>query len=152
MKRGLTSLNNTESELLYKGPLLVCILMAGADGNIDERETAKAIRLAKEQQWVKSVLADFFQEVARDFEDKLQILIQSYPSHKTKREQMISEELEKINHLWIKLEPAFSDAYLEMLRYLARNIAESSGKFWARIDSQEAELVDLPMLKDPVKK
>jgi hypothetical protein len=152
VKRGLTSLTNTETELLFKGPLLVCILMAGADGKIDDRELAKAIRMAKKQQWVKSVLAEFFKELAQDFEDKLKIVIQSYPTPKNKREEMISEELTKINQLWDKLEPEFSAAYLEMLRYLARNIAESSGKFWARIDSQEAELVDLPMLKDPIKK
>jgi hypothetical protein len=152
VKRGLSTLTNIESELLYKGPLLVCILMAGADGKIDDRELAKAIRMAKQQQWVKSVLAEFFRDVAQDFEDKLQIVIQSYPTQKSKRENMISEELERINLLWNKLEPEFSAAYLEMLRYLARKIAESSGKFWARIDSQEAELVDLPMLKDPTKK
>lgn len=152
MKKGLSSLTNSETELLARGPLLVCILMAGADGKIDDRELDKAIELAKQQKWVKSVLKGFFEEVARDFEDKLKILIQAYPLKKEKRNKLIVEELQQINQLWDKLEPEFSTAYLEMLRYLAHNIAASSGKFWARINSEEAELVELPMLLDPTKK
>jgi hypothetical protein len=147
----LSGLTDSEKELLYKGPLLVCILMAGADGKIDNREIHGAVQAAKQQDWVKSTLAGFFQEVATDFEDKLKVLIQTYPVEARKRNVLITEELGLLNSIWPKLGQDFRAAYYEMLKYLAHKIASSSGIFWAKITHEEAQLAELPMIKNPVK-
>ena len=149
LKNPRKTLTSTESELLDKAPLLVCILMAGADGKIDDRELDKAVQLARQPHWVRPVLSGYFQEVSQDFEDKLKILIQSYPFVKDKRNKLIIEELSRVSALWTRLDPDFSAAYYDMLKYLAHNIASSSGRFWARINSDEAALVDLPMITRP---
>jgi hypothetical protein len=146
-----SGLTDSEKELLYKGPLLVCILMAGADGNIDKKEITGAVQTAKQQHWVKSSLSGFFQEVATDFEDKLKILIQTYPVEARKRNLLITDELELLNKIWPKLEKDFGAAYYEMLKYLAHKIASSSGLFWAKITHEEAQLAELPMIKNPAK-
>jgi hypothetical protein len=148
---GPAGLSDSEKELLYKGPLLVCILMAGADGKIDNNEINGAVQTAKQQHWVKSTLSAFFQEVATDFEDKLKILIQTYPVEARKRNLLITEELRLLNNIWPKLEKNFGAAYYEMLKYLAHKIASSSGKFWAKITVEEAQLAELPMIKNPSK-
>lgn len=151
MNAGLSSLNPSDREMLYKGPLLVCILIAGADGKIDNKEVNEAVQMAREQHWVKSVLTSFYSELATDFEDKIKIVIQSYPFEFKKRNTAIIAELTQINSLWPKLSPDFSKAYYDMLQYLAHRIASSSGSFWGKITSEEARLVDLPMLQDPSK-
>jgi len=152
VKGALSTLDASERELIFKGPLLVCLLLAGADGEIDNREIRKAIEMARDQHWVKSSLHGFFQEVATDFEDKLKVLMQAYPSSTDKRNEVISAELSGLNELWSKLGKEFSEAYYEMLRYLAERIASSSGGFWGKITTEEAKLLDLPMLKNPSKK
>ncbi len=151
VESALASLDASERELIFKGPLLVCLLLAGADGEIDKREIKKALEMARDQHWVKSNLHDFFQEVATDFEDKLKILMQAYPSHTGKRNDIISGELSGLNGLWTRLGSEFAGAYYEMLRYLAERIASSSGSFWGKITTEEARLMDLPMLDNPSK-
>jgi hypothetical protein len=148
----LSKLDKVETELLNKAPLLVCILIAGADGKIDNREFSEAISLSKQQDWVKSVLRTFFQEVSTDFEDKLKILIQSYPSDTEARNQSITMELRKLNDLWLRLDREFAEAYYEMLGFFAHRIAASSGSFWGKISSEEETFLRLPMLNDPRKK
>ena len=125
--------------------------MAGADGKIDKKEINGAVQTAKQQHWVKSKLSGFFQEVATDFEDKLKILIQTYPVEARKRNQIITEELGLLNKILPKLEKDFCAAYYEMLKYLAHKIASSSGLFWAKITQEEAQLAELPMIKNPAK-
>lgn len=107
--------------------------------------------MAKQQHWVKSALSGFFQEVATDFEDKLKIVIQTYPFEARKRNQLITEELGILNSLWPKLDNDFGAAYYEMLKYLAQKIAASSGIFWAKVTQEEAKLAELPMIKNPSK-
>jgi hypothetical protein len=152
LSSSLAYLNNTDQELLFKAPLLVCILIAGADGRIDDREVDKALEMARRNYWVKSALRNFYAELSKDFEDKLKVTIQSYPADPVKRTAAISAELAQVNGLWHKLDPTFSCEYFEMLRYLANRIASSSGRFWARITEEEARLLELPMLTNPSKK
>ena len=147
-----SKLTTAEIELMYKSPLLVCILIAGADGKIDGRELSEAINLANDRQWVKANLASFFNEVARDFEDKIKMLIQSYPFETAKRNEVISAELSMLNELWHKVNDEFCLSFIEALRFLAQRIASSSGGFWGKISAEEAQLIDLPMIVDPSKK
>lgn len=144
-------LNDSEAELMLKSPLLVCILIAGADGDIDNKEINTALTISREHYKVKSVLFRFFEEMSADFEDKLKILIQSYPFNATQRTESISQELATLNLLWPKLAPEFSSAYYAMLKDLALRIATSSGGIWGmrKISPEEERLLNLPMLVEP---
>jgi hypothetical protein len=145
----LSKLSSSERELVFKAPLLVCILIGGADGTIDNKELSEAINITRDRQWVKSVLSAFYQEVSEDFEDKLKVLIQSYPVKALRRNTAITEELSQLNSVWEKLGPEFSVAYFESLKYISHKIASASGGFWGKISQEEAKLLDLPMLVIP---
>ena len=147
----LSKLSPSEKELVYKAPLLVCILIAGADGKIDNKELTEAITITRDRQWVKSILSTFFTEVSQDFEDKIKILIQAYPYDRAERIAAISVELSGLNQLWEKLGSDFSSTFFESLKFLAQRIASSSGGFWGKISQEEAELLDLPMISNPSK-
>lgn len=144
-------LTDAEAELILRAPILVCILVAGADGHIDRKEIKEAIAVARKQKESASVLSEYFAIMAEDFEDKIKILIQSYPYESTQRTPLIVEELQSLNGLWAKLDQSFAVAYYKMLKNLASRIASSSGGLLGmkRVSSEEARFAALPMIVDP---
>jgi hypothetical protein len=153
MIKEFRNLDAQESEILLKAPVLVCILIAGADGKIDRKEIHKAISLASQKRETQGVLSSYFQEVFYDFEDKLKIVIQSYPHDAAQRNPLVVAELTAVGNLFSRLDATFAKNYYEMLLELAGKIATSSGG-WLGLKSigpQEALYVKLPMIPDPSK-
>ncbi len=145
-------LTSAEIELLHKAPVLVSILIAGADGKIDNKEVKRAISLTEEKQKrTRSQLMEFYIEVGTDFEDKIRIVIQSLPSKVDKRTAEISKILEQLEPVLKKLSTQIACEFYQSLREIATEIAESSGGVLGlkTIGDEEALLVNLPMIKDP---
>jgi len=151
MIKEFDNLTDNETELMLKAPVLVCILIAGADGTIDKKEIKEAI--AHTQKKTKGSLAGYLMEVSQDFEDKIKILIQSYPYESTQRNPILIEELGQLNGIWKKLDKPFAAQVYNMLRELAQKIASSSGGLWGMktVANEEAKFVKLPMIGDPLK-
>lgn len=150
MANELKRLAAPELELLYKAPILVSILIAGADGTIDRKEIKGALATAQKKAETKTALRIFYQNVAEDFEDKLKILEQSYPSQPAKRAALINIELTALNDIFKKVDNSLSIDIYESLKNLALNIAKSSGGiFGSKIGPEEAELIDLKMIERP---
>lgn len=148
----LHNLTASEMELVYKAPVLVCILIAGADGKIDRKEIKEAIRLAeKRKNRSVSTVSDVFHEVAQDFEDKIKILLQNYPYEFTQRNPLIADELAQLNSVWPKIDRAFAEEYYNTLLGLAEKIAGSSGGLlgYNTIADEEARYIKLNMIKNP---
>ncbi len=61
------SLDDSEIELALKAPILVCILIAGADGTIDRKELKEAIAIARHQRNTNAPLSQYFKLIAEDF-------------------------------------------------------------------------------------
>lgn len=152
MAAELSKLSSRELELVYKAPLLVCILIAGADGYIDRKEIKKAITIVQKRKKGTDSVSVLFKEIAQDFEDKLKVLEQGYPYESTQRNPLLSEELNGLNSLWPKLPSAFTQSYYAMLLMLAQEVAASSGGLLGMksIGVEEARLVKLTMIKNPV--
>jgi len=153
MITAFSRLENQESELLLKAPILVCILIAGADGDIDRKEIKAAITFVTKDKTSYKNLSQYFAELSSDFEDKIKILIQSYPFESTQRTPLIVQELAEVNGLWSKLEPVFAAEFYQMLREVASRTATSSGGWLglSKVDEQEKKYLALPMLQDPSK-
>ncbi len=148
----LSKLSAQELELVYKAPLLVCILIAGADGDIDRKEIRKAITIVQKKKKGTDSVSLLFKEVAQDFEDKLKVLEQGYPYEATQRTPLLTEELNGLNSLWSRVPSAFAKGYYDILLMLAQEVAASSGGLLGMksIGSEEAKLVKLGMIKNPV--
>ena len=152
MKSEFSKLSASETELMLKAPILACILIAGADGEIDRNEIQGAIEVTRrKQKRSQANLLDFYQNVAEDFEDKLKILIQSYPQKAKDRNPMIIAELSQLNTILPKLDKSFAKGFYNSIKEIALKIAESSGGLLGmnKIGSEEAKLVGLSMIKDP---
>lgn len=145
------NLNDHEIDLMLKAPILVCILIAGADGTIDKNEINEAITIARKQTRSKSLLTQYFEELSQDFEDKLKILIQSYPYQLAERAPVVTKELSELNDLWPKLDRAFAKQFYDSLRKIAEKIASSSGGLLGMntVGSEEAKYIHLSMIQDP---
>jgi len=148
----LDSLSTEEQEFMHKAPILVCILIAGADGDIDRDEIKGAISQAnKKQRSANNSLTRLYSEIGEDFEDKLKVLLQYYPVEVTQRNPMITEELMRLNQLLPRIDRDFAIQFYKSICDLAMKVAKSSGGWFGMksIGEAEAKYVKLPMIKDP---
>ncbi len=145
-------LEQEERNLMYSAPILVAILIAGADGKIDKAEMREAISISSMKKIkARKELKLFYEEVTRDFEDKLKVGIARYPSNPTERQKIIIEELKGINGILPKLNIKFAIKFYESLKDFGKKIAESSGGIlgYMSVGYEESKLIDLKMIKDP---
>jgi hypothetical protein len=143
-------LTKQEIELAYKAPILVSILIAGADGTIDRKEIQGAIySVEKNHKRSVSSLSILLKEIGSDFEDKFKMLIRDYPYESTQRTPIIVEELARLDTLFSKLNPEFAREYYHSLLAIAQRTAQSSGGFLglSKIGEEEARYLKLPMIK-----
>ncbi len=148
------NLTQEEIDLMFQVPMLVAILIAGADNNIDKTEMKEAITLSKiKQQKARKELLDYYKEVGQDFEDKLKVLIQKYPIDAEVRNPEIIAQLARLNEIFPKLDKNFAMDFYASIKDMARKIAESSGGVlgYMSIGYEESKLISLEMIKDPSK-
>jgi hypothetical protein len=145
-------LTNPEVETMFRSPMLVCILIAGADGTVDRKEISKAVSIAeKKTTKSKASLLEFYREVNEAFEDKLKIVMQGLPVEVEARNREIVEELGLLNGIYLKLDKSFVTDFHWSLRFMADKIAQSSGGLLGlkKVGEEEERFVDLPMIKVP---
>ena len=148
----LAELNNQEYRLLYAAPLLVSILIAGADNNIDKKEIEQTIKIAEEKsQNQRTYIVEFYKGVNLNFNQKLDELIAHYPTEARDRTPVISDDLAQLNPILAKLDKIFAIVLHQSLLQIARTIAKTSGGLIGinTIGKEEAPLINLPMLDDP---
>lgn len=146
------NLSEEEIETMLKVPVLVSILIAGADGTIDKSEIKQAVSLSKiKQTKAREDLIEFYKEAGRDFEDKMKIMISQLPADAAERNPIIISELEKVNDIFPKLDPKFSEDFYFSIKDMAKKIAEASGGVlgYMAVGYEESKLIDLKMIKDP---
>lgn len=147
-----SQLSSKEKETLYNAPSLVMILIAGADGNIDDKEVSRAMSITKQNaSSEKGYLHEFYKEVADNFHDKFHHLLYSLPSDQVKRNEIITQRLSRLNKIFQKTNKTFNIVLYFSLRRLAVEIAKSSGGVMGinSICQEELEFLELPMIKDP---
>jgi len=146
------TLSDTEIEAMLRAPLIACILIAGADGDVDRKEIQKAIHhTQKSASKAKASVTDYFKLVEEDFEDKLKIVFQSLPVEVNERNPLIVDELTRLNAILPKLKKTFAVEFYSKMRDLAHEVASSSGGVLGlnKVGDEEAQYIELPMIKDP---
>ncbi len=148
------NLTQEETDLMYSLPIYVAVLIAGADGKIDNNEIRKAVSLAnlKKKKARKELIA-FYNVVNTDYEDKLKMVIANFPVDHKEREKLIIDEIKKVNDIFPKLDRAYAIKLYASFKEIAKQIAEASGGVFGymSIGYEESKLIDLKMIKDPAK-
>ena len=148
------NLSDEEKELMYKAPILVAILIAGADGNIDNTERKEAVRVAEaKQSRAREALIDYYKIVGMDFEAKFNHMVNQFSDDANKRGEEISDELSRLNATLPKLDRNWSTKFYASLKELAKKIAESSGGIlgYLSVSYEESKYMELKMIDDPAK-
>ncbi len=94
---------------------------------------------------------NFTVKLASDFEDKLKIVIQSFPVKEKERAPKIIAELTQLNNVLGKLDKEFSIEFYKSLTEIALEIAKSSGGVLGikSVGQEEARYLSLEMIKNP---
>ena len=145
-------LTDEEVELMFRAPMLVAVLVAGADSNIDRTEMNEAIKvITLKPNKARKELVEYYKNIAEDFEDKLKLIIHELPNDLSEREKAIVDELAKLNEIFSKLDKPFAIKFYESIKDIGMKIAESSGGVFGfmSIGFEESKVVDLKMIRDP---
>ena len=147
-------LSTEETDLMFKAPFLIIILIAGADDKIDKHEMKQAISISKlKLKRARRELVEYYNIVGQDFEDKLKIFIHDLPKDTGERNEEISKELVKLNDIFPKLDKKFAVNFYESMKDMAVKIAESSGGVFGfmSVGYEESKMIDLKMIREPSK-
>lgn len=148
-------LRDDEIEVLLKSPVYVAILIAGADSNVDKNEIQQAVKIAESKQSrTREQLIEFYKEVGTNFKSKLNHMIDELPRGVGERNDVITKELRKLNHILPKINQTYAIKLVASLKDMSKKIAEASGGVlgYMSVSYEESKLMDLPMINDPAKK
>lgn len=146
------SLNPEEIQLMLNGPALLTILIAGVEGNIDEKEKDWAARIAQFRARDRhSIMQNYYEEVSGHFNETLSSLLKTLPQNTEERTEYIISELKKINNILPKLDKKFASEFYKGYLALRVQIAKASGGIWGygSISREEQKLIDMEIIKPP---
>jgi len=136
---------------MVMAPALVTLLIAGAEGNIDQKEIDWGSKIAHFRANDHSILQNYYQEADKNFNETLKELIEKMPPDVSERNNKINQELSKLNNIFPKLDVSFSKEIYKSLLSLSRHVAEASGGIWGygSISPEEKKLMNLEFINPP---
>ncbi|HMS65022.1 MAG TPA: hypothetical protein PKD83_07185 [Ignavibacteria bacterium] len=146
------NLNESEINLMLNVPALVTLLIAGAEGKIDDKETdwgAKVAHFRAEDK--NSLLQNYYKEVDNIFVDSLKEYISVLPEDVTERTEKINSELAKVNDIMPKLDKNFAAEFYKGILGLSKQVAKADGGIWGygSVSPEEQKLIDLDVINPP---
>lgn len=135
--------------MMFDAIPLITILVAGADGDMDEVELSEAQRLADIRSYDShGRLLAYYEVIDDNLVGRIQAMAKDYPTEVEARQAAISEKLALLNPILAKLKQPFGYLYYHSFVSFANFIAESHGGFlrFMTVSDEEAEVKDLPML------
>lgn len=145
-------LRDDEIKILLDAPVLVSVLIAGADDKIDKNEIKQAVEIANSKQSrAREQLIEYYKEVGKDFQGKFMGVVGSLPNDAHSRSEEITRELRKLNHILPKVERNFAIKLHASLLDMAKKVAEASGGVlgYMSVSYEEAKMMELKMIDDP---
>ena len=149
----LHTLNEDEKKTILDAPLLVAILIAGADMNIDKAEKDRTMKLIHTKTFSEhnSLANNIFKELDENAEERWNIVALGLSANPKFRTPELEERLSHLNEILPKLNLGFALEYYESLKDIALYVARASGGIlgMAKISSSEKELMGLKMINKP---
>lgn len=146
------NLNDHEIHLMLSAPALITLLIAGAEGNIEEKEIDWGAKIAHFRAEDKdSILQNYYKEVDRNFDDFLKEYIVMIPHDVHDRIEKINFRLAKINNILPKLDKKFAMEFYKSILSLSTQVAKASGGIWGygSVSREEQRLIDLEVIHPP---
>lgn len=138
-----------ENKTLKSAISLITVLIAGADGNIEQEELTWAKKIAGVREYgPPSKLHGYYQDVGVGYEDDVKNLIKTLPEEVSERTAIITERLTALNPILAKIDNSMAHAYYKSFTSFAEHVAKSTGGFlgFFSVSTEEANLINLPMI------
>lgn len=148
---GFKELTKEEFSLLVDAPALITVLIAGADGEVDQAERRRSEDTMRMLTRDKSgVLRQYYALVTEIFWAKMNGFLTEFPDNPSTRNQLIAARLQLINPVLAKLNLETAYDLFQGFKALAEATAHSSGENTHKrgVGSEEAVWVELPMLDE----
>ena len=149
--QGFDNLDATELQALLEAPAKIMLLIAGADGEIDQEERYWSNRILKARTYTKPVeLNAFYEKVSASFLAKTEEFLKFYPHDPELRNEMLAKELETLNPILAKIDTFLAAKLYKGFIALALETAQASGGFlrFGATSALEKKWVELPMLHE----
>jgi hypothetical protein len=152
MTEEFRTLRDDEIEILMNAPAIVAVLIAGADDDIDKHEIKAAIDFAQQKKLTEGEgLAEYFEEIAKNFEAVQESYINDLPNGLEVRQTAISSYLRQLNGVLPKIDKEMAVKIYSFLTELAKVVATASGGTFgfAKVSKEEAAYMELDMIHNP---
>lgn len=149
MDQDLAALSPEEVDQLTQAYGYITVLIAGADGKIDEDELSWAEKIAQIRTYAGDErLQDFHNTVNGTIASQIKEFITALPTDPASRNAVISEKLAKLNPILSSLDTSIGAYLYKGYVSFAERIAKSSGGFLSffTIGPEEKKWIGLPML------
>jgi len=149
MVQGFESITDQQFSVLKDAIAQITLLIAGADGDIDPKETSWATKLTQIRSYNNPLsLNGFYDAVGLDFADKLDNLIANTTDNVEERTALLSKKLAEVNDILLTLENQLGAELYDSFKSFAKHVAKASGGFLGMmsISKEEASLIDLKMI------
>lgn len=147
-------LNDDEKALMFEAIPLITILIAAADGNIEEKELKWADKIASIRSFsAHDTLKEYYEIVDQNFVKKVRELINTLPDDNDERLKEISHKLSDLNKVFPKIRDInFSVRLYKSFLTFAEQVAKASGGFlgMGAISAEEKQYISLDMIKPVV--
>lgn len=146
-------LNDEEKDYLLDVPVMISILIASSDTDLDEEEIGEAKFFAHlKKTRAREDIQQYYEKVGEQFDLRLQRLLGRLPSDVHERAKMITFELSKINKLFHKMDQKTAVNLYGSYKAFARHVAQASGGFlgYFAVTPHENDLLKLSMMEKQV--
>jgi hypothetical protein len=145
-------LSEEEKNLVLQAPVYVSLLIAGADGHIQQEEQKRILELVHTKTFSEHYeLRELYATLDHDLAEHLRQMMAALPEDTDERQAMLSGLLGRLNHIFPQLEKHFARRLYKNLREFAHYIAHADGGFWgiSAVSDAEQQWIKLPMLEEP---
>ena len=142
-------LTPAEKSKMYEAIPLITILIACADGDLTHQERTWSEKITKIRSYsYHESLREYYMIVGQDYQEKLDYFLEEFPLNVDRRTAIISEKLEELNPILLKIDRVFAWRFYRSLISFAKHVARSSGGFfgWSSINEAERKLLGLKMI------
>ncbi len=142
-------LNEEEKALMYDAIPLVTILVAGADGVIDEKEKDWAAKITHIRSYTHSdSLKEYFEKLDSTYTDRFNALMEALPQDAAERQKAVEAKLAQLNDILPKVEHFMAKHFYDELKSFALHVAKASGGVFGigSVSKAEKEVMDLHMI------
>jgi len=144
-----SQLTEDETQELIDAIPVITLLIAGADGDIDDLELEQSEKITKIRGFSgNEVMQEFYDKVGEDYSERLQRWLKVVPKDTAERTSHLSARIEKLNPILAKLDQEWGARFYKSFTSFAKHVAKAQGGFLGigSVNKDEAALIELPML------